>query len=322
MRQYTFKRIGLFIPTLLLMTILVFVVMRVIPGDPAIALLEGDGGGSYTIQDLENLRAELGTDRNLAVQYVSWLGGIIKGDFGDSFWFKASVMSELGDRMPRTLELAILAITISVALSMPLGVISAIKPDGWVDLGARTFTIVGIAIPNFLMAIMMILFLLAVFNWLPPLGYVELWENPAKNLQQMIFPALALAIYDMAFIARVTRSAMMEVLREDYMRTARAKGLSETVIVWRHGLKNAILPVVTVLGTSVGYLLGGAIIIETIFGWPGIGQFMVTGISQRDYPVVQGFVLYVALIFLLVNLMVDVSYHWIDPRLHFDRQAA
>ncbi|MBT99608.1 MAG: hypothetical protein CL902_13435 [Dehalococcoidia bacterium] len=318
MRQYTFKRIGLFIPTLLLMTILVFVVMRVIPGDPAIALLEGDGGGSYTIQDLENLRAELGTDRNLAVQYVSWLGGIIKGDFGDSFWFKASVMSELGDRMPRTLELAILAITISVALSMPLGVISAIKPDGWVDLGARTFTIVGIAIPNFLMAIMMILFLLAVFNWLPPLGYVELWENPAKNLQQMIFPALALAIYDMAFIARVTRSAMMEVLREDYMRTARAKGLSERVVLVRHGLKNAFLPILTISGWQFARLFEGAIIIETIFLIPGVGRILIEAIFHRDFPMIQAVIVVIGTGVLLINLIVDLLYGWLDPRIRYN----
>ena len=318
MRQYTLKRIGLFIPTLLLMTILVFFVMRVIPGDPAIALLEGDGGGSYTTQDLENLRAELGTDRNLGVQYVSWLGGILKGDFGDSFWFKASVMSELGDRMPRTLELAILAITISATLSVPLGVVSAIKPDGWLDLGARSFTIVGIAIPNFLMAIMMILVLLAVFNWLPPLGYVELWEDPVKNLQQMIFPALALAIYDMAFIARVTRSAMMEVLREDYMRTARAKGLAERVVLVRHGLKNAFLPILTISGWQFARLFEGAIIIETIFLIPGVGRILIEAIFHRDFPMIQAVIVVIGTGVLLINLIVDLLYGWLDPRIRYN----
>lgn len=318
MRQYTFKRISLFIPTLLLMTILVFFVMRVIPGDPAIALLEGDGGGSYTTQDLENLRAELGTDRNLGVQYASWLGGILKGDFGDSFWFKASVMSELGDRMPRTLELAILAITISATLSVPLGVVSAIKPDGWLDLGARSFTIVGIAIPNFLMAIMMILVLLAVFNWLPPLGYVELWEDPVKNLQQMIFPALALAIYDMAFIARVTRSAMMEVLREDYMRTARAKGLAERVVLVRHGLKNAFLPILTISGWQFARLFEGAIIIETIFLIPGVGRILIEAIFHRDFPMIQAVIVVIGTGVLLINLIVDLLYGWLDPRIRYN----
>ena len=318
MRQYTFKRIGLFVPTILLMTILVFFVMRVVPGDPAIALLEGDGGGSYTQQDLENLRAELGTDRNIAAQYVSWLGGIIQGDFGDSYWFKASVMTELGNRMPRTLELAGLAITLSVLFSVPLGIVSAIKPDSWLDLGARTFTIIGIAIPNFLMAILMILLLLAVFNWLPPLGYVELWENPLRNLQQMIFPAIALAIYDMAFIGRVTRSSMMEVLREDYMRTARAKGLAERVVLVRHGLKNAFLPILTISGWQFARLFEGAVIIETIFLIPGVGRILIEAIFHRDFPMIQAVIVVIGTGVLLINLVVDLLYGWLDPRIRYN----
>jgi peptide/nickel transport system permease protein len=318
MGQYTAKRIGLFLPTLLLMTMLVFVVMRIIPGDPAIALLEGDGGGSYTIQDLERLRAELGTDQNLAVQYVEWIGGILHGDFGDSFWFKAPVMTELGDRIPRTLELAVLAIVMAVVLSVPLGIISAIKPDSWLDLGARTFTIVGIAIPNFLMAILMILFLLKVFNWLPPLGYVELWNNPVRNLQQMAFPATALAIYDMAFIARVTRSAMMEVLREDYMRTARAKGLSERIVVVRHGLKNAILPILTISGWQFARLFEGAVIIESIFLIPGVGRILIEAIFHRDFPMIQAVIVVIGTGVLLINLVVDLLYGWLDPRIRYN----
>jgi len=318
MQQYTLKRIGLFIPTLFLMTILVFVVMRIVPGDPAIALLEGDGGGSYTAQDLQNLREKLGTDRNMAVQYVDWVGGIFQGDFGDSYWFKASVMSELGDRMPRTLELAVLAIVLSVIFSVPLGVISAIKPDSWLDFGARTFTIVGIAIPNFLMAVLMIISLLAVFNWLPPLGYVELWDNPIKNLQQMIFPAIALAIYDMAFIARVTRSSMMEVLREDYMRTARAKGLSERVVLVRHGLKNAFLPILTISGWQFARLFEGAVIIETIFLIPGVGRILIEAIFHRDFPMIQAVIVVIGTGVLLINLVVDLLYGWIDPRIRYN----
>lgn len=318
MQQYTLKRIGLFIPTLFLMTIMVFVVIRIVPGDPAIALLEGDGGGSYTAQDLQNLREKLGTDRNMAVQYVDWVGGIFQGDFGDSYWFKASVMSELGDRMPRTLELAVLAIVLSVIFSIPLGVISAIKPDSWLDFGARTFTIVGIAIPNFLMAVLMIIFLLTVFNWLPPLGYVELWDNPIKNMQQMIFPAIALAIYDMAFIARVTRSSMMEVLREDYMRTARAKGLSERVVLVRHGLKNAFLPILTISGWQFARLFEGAVIIETIFLIPGVGRILIEAIFHRDFPMIQAVIVVIGTGVLLINLVVDLLYGWIDPRIRYN----
>jgi peptide/nickel transport system permease protein len=317
MGQYTAKRLGLFLPTLLLMTMLVFVVMRIIPGDPAIALLEGDGGGSYTVQDLERLRAELGTDKNLAVQYVEWIGGITHGDFGDSFWFRAPVMNELAARIPRTLELAVLAIVMAVVLSVPLGILSAIKPDSWLDLGARTFTIVGIAIPNFLMAILMILFLLKFFNWLPPLGYVDLWDNPLRNLQQMAFPATALAIYDMAFIARVTRSAMMEVLREDYMRTARAKGLSERVVLVRHGLKNAVLPILTISGWQFARLFEGAVIIESIFLIPGVGRILIEAIFHRDFPMIQAVIVVIGTGVLLINLVVDLLYGWLDPRIRY-----
>ena len=318
MGRYTVKRISLFIPTVLLMTILVFVVMRIIPGDPAISILEGDGGGSYTIEDLERVRAELGTDRNLFIQYVGWIGGIMQGDFGDSFWFKSPVMTELGDRIPRTLELAVMAIVMAVLFSVPLGIMSAIKPDSWLDLGARTFTIIGIAIPNFLVAVLMILFLLAVFDWLPPLGYVELWEDPLKNLQQMIFPAIALAIYDMAFIARVTRSAMMEVLREDYMRTARSKGLSERVVLVRHGLKNAILPILTISGWQFARLFEGAVIIESIFLIPGVGRILIEAIFHRDFPMIQAVIVVIGAGVLLINLVVDLLYGWLDPRIRYN----
>ena len=318
MGRYTVKRISLFIPTVLLMTILVFVVMRIIPGDPAISILEGDGGGSYTIEDLERVRAELGTDRNLFIQYVDWIGGIMQGDFGDSFWFKSPVMTELGDRIPRTLELAVMAIVIAVLFSVPLGIMSAIKPDSWLDLGARTFTIIGIAIPNFLVAVLMILFLLAVFDWLPPLGYVELWEDPLKNLQQMIFPAIALSIYDMAFIARVTRSAMMEVLREDYMRTARSKGLSERVVLVRHGLKNAILPILTISGWQFARLFEGAVIIESIFLIPGVGRILIEAIFHRDFPMIQAVIVVIGAGVLLINLVVDLLYGWLDPRIRYN----
>ena len=318
MGRYTVKRISLFLPTVLLMTILVFVVMRIIPGDPAISILEGDGGGSYTIEDLERVRAELGTDRNLFIQYVDWIGGIMQGDFGDSFWFKSPVMTELGDRIPRTLELAVMAIVMAVLFSVPLGIMSAIKPDSWLDLGARTFTIIGIAIPNFLVAVLMILFLLAVFDWLPPLGYVELWEDPLKNLQQMIFPAIALAIYDMAFIARVTRSAMMEVLREDYMRTARSKGLSERVVLVRHGLKNAILPILTISGWQFARLFEGAVIIESIFLIPGVGRILIEAIFHRDFPMIQAVIVVIGAGVLLINLVVDLLYGWLDPRIRYN----
>lgn len=317
MRQYTIKRVALFIPTVLLVTLIAFVVMRVIPGDPAIAILEGDSGGQYTMQDLANLRAELGTDRAIAVQYVDWIGGVVKGDFGDSLWFQSSVMTELGDRIPVTMELAILSIIMAVVVAVPLGIVSAIRPDSPLDYAARFFTLVGIAIPNFMVAVFMILILLNVFNWLPALGYVDLWDDPATNLSQLFFPALALALYEMAFIARVTRSSMMEIIREDYMRTARSKGLTERVVLFRHGLKNAILPILTISGWQFGRLFGGTVVIETIFLVPGMGRILIEAVQHRDFPLLQAAIVIIGLAIVTINLLVDLLYGWLDPRIRY-----
>ncbi|MCH8988196.1 MAG: ABC transporter permease [Chloroflexi bacterium] len=316
MSQYALKRVGLFIPTVLLLTIIVFALMSLIPGDPALAILS-DGEGSYTQRELDNLRHELGTDRPIAVQYVDWIGGALKGDFGDSLWFNAPVMTELKHRIPRTLELAVLAIVLAVGLSVPLGVFSAIRPDGWLDHASRVFSLVGVSIPNFLAAILLILFLVRTFGWLPPLGYAELWNDPLTNLKQMAFPALALAFYDMAFIARVTRSSMMEIIREDYMRTARAKGLSERVVVMRHGLKNAALPILTMTGWQFGRLFEGAIIIETIFLIPGMGRILIEAVFQFDFPMIQAVIVIIGVGILTINLAVDLLYGWLDPRIRY-----
>ena len=317
MRQYTVKRVGLFLPTVLLVTVSVFVLMRWIPGDPALAILEDEGGGSYTQEDLARLRHEIGTDRPIVVQYVSWIGGVIKGDFGDSLWFKAPVMGELKDRIPVTVELAIFAMALAMVVAIPLGVISAIKPDSKVDYAARIFTLTGIALPSFFTAILIILFLVMIFGWLPPLGYEKVWEDPVRNLQQLFFPALALAGYDMAFIAKVTRSAMLEILREDYMRTARSKGLTETVVLARHGLKNAFLPILTISGWQFGRLFGGTIIIETIFLVPGMGRILIESIGHRDYVMIQAVVVIIGLSIVTINLMIDLLYGWLDPRIRF-----
>lgn len=316
MSQYVLKRVGLFVPTVLLLTIIVFVLMSLIPGDPALAILS-DGEGSYTQKELDDLRRELGTDRPILVQYVDWVAGALRGDFGDSLWFHAPVMTELKDWIPRTLELAVLAIVLAVVLSVPLGILSAIKPDGWLDYLMRVFTLVGISIPNFLAAILLILFLVRTFGWLPPLGYADLWDSPLTNLKQMAFPALALAFYDMAFIARVTRSSMMEILREDYMRTARAKGLSERVVLMRHGLKNASLPILTMTGWQFGRLFEGAVIIETIFLIPGMGRILIEAVFQYDYPMIQAVIVIIGVGILTINLAVDLLYGWLDPRIRY-----
>jgi peptide/nickel transport system permease protein len=316
MRQYAIKRIGLFIPTVLLVTVIVFVVMRLIPGDPALAILSADDA-AYTERELQELRRELGTDRPIVVQYLTWMGGLLRGDFGTSFWWNGPVMDRLAERIPVTIELAILGIALAVICAVPLGIVSAIRPDSPLDYVSRVFTLVGISIPTFFSGILLTLLLIRAFGWLPPLGYEDFWEDPWANVKQMMLPALALGFYDMAFIARVTRSSMMEILREDYMRTARSKGLRERIVLSRHGLKNAVLPILTISGWQFGRLFGGTVIIERIFLIPGIGQLLIDAVFQRDFPTIQAIIVIVAVSIVIINLLVDLLYGWLDPRIRY-----
>lgn len=315
MQQYAVKRIALFIPTILLITVIVFVVMRIVPGDPALAILS-EGEAQFTQAELDKLRQELGTDQHIAVQYFKWIGNALTGDFGNSFWFKAPVMDELKDRIPVTIELAVLSIVLAVFIAVPFGILSAINPDSLLDYGARTVTLVGIAIPNFLVAVLLIILLVRV-GGLAPLGYEKPWDDPLTNIHQMIFPAVALAFYEMAFIARVARSSMLEVLREDYMRTARAKGLAEWVVLTRHGLKNAILPILTISGWQFGRLFGGTVVIETIFLIPGMGRILIEAIEHRDFMMIQAEIVIIGAAIVSINLMVDLLYGWLDPRIRY-----
>jgi len=316
MQQYALKRIALFFPTIVLVTIIVFVVMRLIPGDVCLAILS-DGEATYTQAELNECRIELDLNDPLLIQYFDWLGGAVQGDFGDSLWFKAPVMEELAERLPVTVELTVLSMLIAVVFAVPLGILSSLKPATWIDYSARVFTLAGISMPTFLVAILFVLGLVHVFDWLPPLGYYQIWEAPGTNLQQMIFPALALALYEMAFVARVTRSAMMEIIREDYMRTARSKGLSERVVVFRHGLKNALLPVLTTSGWIFARLFGGTVIIETIFLVPGMGRILIEAIFQRDYTMIQAEIVIIAAFIVTINLAVDLIYGLLDPRIRY-----
>lgn len=317
MRQYALKRIALIVPTVLLVTIIVFTVMRLLPGDPALVILS-EGDASFTQEELEDLRRQLGTDRPIVVQYVDWIGGLVQGDLGTSIWRSGQPVSKLvGDRVFRTLELAVLAILIAVVFAVPLGVISAIKPDSVIDYFSRVIALVGISIPTFFAGLLVVLVLSRGFGWLPPLGYEDLWDNPWKNLQQMFLPALALGFYDMAFIARVTRSSMMEIIREDYMRTARAKGLGERIVLVRHGLKNAVLPILTISGWQFGRLFGGTVIIESIFKVPGIGTLLIETVFQRDFPTIQAIIIVIAVSIVIINLLVDLLYGLLDPRIRY-----
>jgi peptide/nickel transport system permease protein len=308
----------LFIPTLLIATLLVFVLLRLIPGDPAMVKLVGETGeAKFTQEQLAAMRAKLGTDRPLYVQYASWVWGMLQLDFGISLFFDEPVAKDLAAKFPITLELTVLALLIATLIAVPLGMLSAIKQDTPTDYVARIITISGVALPNFWVGILIVYFLVLLFSWMPPLGYANVWEDPATNLRQLIFPALALGFYNMAFTARVTRSSMLEVYREDYIRTARAKGLAERVVVLRHALKNALLPMATVSGYEFGRLLAGTVVIENIFMVPGMGKLLIDSVLHRDYTTVQAIVVVTTVSVLILNLALDVIYGWLNPRIRF-----
>ena len=320
MWHYTSRRLLLFIPTLLLATVLVFALFWLVPGDAARLILTGDddgGGGQVSTEDLQNLRRELGLDRPFYLQYASWMWNLAQGDLGISTWYRNPVLEDLRDRFPITLELSVMAMLMAFVVAVPLGIISAVKQDTALDYGSRVFTLIGIAMPSFWVGILMVYVLAYIVGWLPPLGYSGLFEDPLTNLRQMFFPALALAFHDLAFTARVTRSSMLEVLREDYVRTARSKGLKEIVVIGRHALMNALLPVITISGYQFGRLLGGVIIIETIFTIPGVGTYLIDAIFHRDFVVIQGIVLFTAAIILVLNLIIDLMYGVLDPRIRY-----
>ena len=316
--RYIAQRVLFYIPMILLVTILAFVLMRVIPGDPALMILAGvTGDGSFTPEELANLRSELGTDRPIHIQYVNWIWNLLRGDLGMSMFYRTPIIEELGPRIPATFELAFMAIIMSALLAVPLGALSAVKQDSLLDYAARIITFAGISIPIFVIGLVTIYLLVRLFNWFPPLGYAMLWEDPWVNLQQMFFPALTLAFFELNFTARVTRSAMLEVLREDYIKTARSKGLRERRILLLHALRNASLPIITVAGWSLARLLGGTIIIEKIFLVPGMGTLLIDAITGRDYTLIQSTVIVYALVVLTANLVVDILYSWLDPRIRY-----
>ena len=315
MDGYLIRRL-LTLPALIVgITLISFLLLNFAPGDAAeITLRRQNGGIAAPREAILALRRELGLDDPLPVRYVRWVSGALRGDLGDSYRTGNSISAELARRLPSTLLLASVSLALAVAVGIPLGVLAALKRGSSLDVASRLLALLGAAVPSYVLALLLMLFFAVKLDWLPAFGY-----GSPKNLA---LPALALSFGVMAQLMRLTRATMLDVLGQDYMRTARAKGLSEAAVVWGHALKNALIPVVTVMGISAGHLLGGAVIIETIFGWPGVGQFVMVGISQRDYPVVQGFVLYLAVVFLIVNLAVDSIYRCLDPRLHFGRQPA
>ena len=323
MRQYIVRRLLQLIPTLFLVSLIIFFVMRVLPGDVAMLVVTGGSGapeaGAARIQDrdLQEIRDQLGLNDPLWKQYLSWMGGMVTMDWGESLVAGRPVLRDVLRRLPVTLELAVLTSMVAVAAGVPLGIVSALRRGSWTDYAVRLVALGGLSVPNFWLATLFLLAGVSLFGWIPSVVHVRFLEDPLGNLAQVIWPALVLGYSAAAIISRMTRSALLEALSQDYIRTARAKGLPEARVVLRHALKNALLPVVTIIGVLFVTLVGGAVIMEHIFGLPGLGLYLLDGVRYRDYAVVQPLVLLFALGVLLVNLVVDVMYAWLDPRIRY-----
>ena len=316
MWKYLAKRFFLMVPTLFGVAVLIFVLIRIVPGDVVELRMAGESG-TVSEEALAKERVRFGLDQPVWRQFVTWLWGATHFDFGTSMWTGAPIYEEVKLRFALSLQVAIMATIVAVALAIPLGVISALRQDTWIDYVVRIFSIAGLATPSFWLGIVFILALLIVFKWLPPMVYTPFWVNPWQNLAQLIWPALAVGYRYSAVATRMTRSAMLEVLREDYIRTARAKGLVERLILVRHALKNAMLPVLTVVGIEFAFLLGGLVVTEQVFNLNGLGLLFVQAVAHRDYTLVQALVLIVAGFFIVVNFAMDVLYAWLDPRIRF-----
>jgi len=313
--NYLTRRLAAFPLVLLGVSVIVFVAIRLVPGDAITAML-GTEAGLLTPAQRAALAVYFGIDQPWPVQYGRWLIGLFQGDLGISVTYGRSVLGVILERFPRTLELALLSMVIAIAVGVPAGVFAATRNERMSDLAVRVAAMIGQSTPNFVVGLVIIYVLSTAFGVLPTMGaYIAFWDDPLRNLAQMILPAITLGLAFAASVTRVSRSAMLDVLNDDYVRTARAKGASQRSVVWRHALPNALIPVVTLSGIEFGYLLGGAVIVEQIFALPGLGRLVLEAIAQRDYALVQGSVLFIALNFMIVNLLVDLAYVALDPRI-------
>ena len=317
MQKYLLRRVLFALSTVIGVSLIVFVVLRILPGDPLVALLGVEAHAKMGPADRVIIMKDLGLSDSLPVQYVRWLRDIASGQLGKSFFRGDTVRDLILHRGPLSAEIAILALIISWLVGLPVGILSAVRPNGWADAITRFLSILFIAIPGFWLSMLLVLALLFWFGYKSPILVVQLWENPWQNLQIILGPAAVLGLAQGAYIARMSRSCLLEVIREDYVRTARAKGAVERVVVLRHALPNALLPVVTISGVLLGFVLGGSVAVEQAFGVPGLGRALVTAIIERDIIVVQNLVLLYALIFVGVNALVDLSYAWLDPRIRY-----
>ncbi len=318
MRQYLARRMIFTAPAIFMVAVLIFVIMRLIPGDAALLMAAGDEEVRANYEIYESLRHELGLDRSVVIQFGDWIWRFLRyGDLGSSLWSDVPVMKQVLSAIPITLELAIGATIIGVTLAIPWGVIAAVHRDRLGDYVPRVISIGLLSAPSFWVGTLMIVIPAFLLGYLPQLGYVSFFEDPFNNVQQFAFAWLALGTRLIGTTLRMTRSALLEGLNQDYIRTARSKGLREHVIVYRHAMKNAMIPVVTVIGGQLGHLLGGSIVIETVFGLPGLGLLTIESIHSRDYPLVQGCLLVLALIVVFINLITDLYYAWLDPRIRY-----
>lgn len=313
MKNYLLKRLLVAIPSLVIASVIVFTLPRLLPGDAVQLMVEEKAYG----KDIDDLRAKLGLDKPIYVQYFSWLGNIARGNLGESLWTKRAVSEELARRLPVTLVLGIISITFAILIAIPIGVLAAVRADTLRDYAARSVAILGLSVPGFWLATLVIILPAMWWGWTPHLSFTEFTKDPVRHVVQFLLPGAILGIASAAAIMRLTRAMLLEVLRQDYVRTAWAKGLDERFVVFKHSLKNAIIPVVTILGIQLAQIFSGTVIIESIFGLPGMGRFLFDAILQRDYPVIQGINLLVVSVIVCMNLLVDMLYAVLDPRIRY-----
>ena len=317
MLRYTINRLLLMIPTLFGVAVLVFVLLRLMPGD-IVELRYLMDGGQVSPEVLAQERARLGLDKPLWEQFVDWITGILVGDFGVSMWTGRPVWDEISSRFQLSFQVAIMATILATIIAIPLGTLAALFKDTWIDRLIQVFAIAGLAVPSFWLGMLIILGLLLTFNWIPPLTFKPFYEDPWHNLSQLIWPALAVGYRYSAVATRMTRSTILEVLQEDYIRTARAKGLRSQAVIYRHALRNALITPLTVIGLLVANLASGTVIIEIVFNVPGVGRLLINSVSRRDYPIMQGVILVTALIYIVASLVVDLLYSAVDPRVKYE----
>ena len=313
MQAYILRRVLSYLPVVVLVSLITFVILRLIPGDALMAQLGGPRG--LSAEERARARASMGLDRSYPEQYLSWIGNGLRGDWGDSLWLHKPVTSVIRTTFPVSFQLGAMAFLITTVVAVPLGIISAVKQDTWLDYVSRLFAISFLSIPSFFLATLSIVYLSKWFGWIPPRGFINPLKDPLGNLQQMAFPAVILGLTFAASTTRMVRTTMLEILREDYIRTARAKGLRDAGVIWRHAFRNAMIPVVTYWGVSLAALITGSVLIEVVYGLNGMGRLIVDAITQRDWPLVQTVILFIVLVTLTINLIIDLLYGILDPRI-------